>query len=106
EALFLLMESYGFRNTFGNLAMFAAIRRASSLLRATRTAFSSQGKTARTKPSARLDRLRSSLETDHPRRRSFFAALGLCSRHKKVPPPHPADMCHRDHSGPDPSRVS
>jgi hypothetical protein len=64
---------------------------------AARTNFSSPGKTARIKPSAGLDPLRSSLETGHPCSRSFFLALGLCSRHKKAPPLHPADTCHRDH---------
>src|SRR6516225_541393 len=54
--------------------------------------FSSQGKTARAKPSAQLDLLPSSSETDHHCSRSVFAALGSCPRHKKVPPLHPADV--------------
>jgi hypothetical protein len=47
---------------------------------ATRTNFSSPGKTARTEPSARLDPLQSSSEPDHPCSRSFFAALGLATQ--------------------------
>ena len=73
---------------------------------ATRSTFSSQGKTARTKPSAGLGPLRSSSEPDHPCIRSFFAALGLCTRHKKVPPQHLASTCHQDHPRPVPVRVS
>src|SRR5215471_11503525 len=75
-----------------------------SVLIAQQRGLSSQEKTARTKPSDRLDPLRSSLETD--RRRSFFAALGLCTRHKKVPPLHPASTCLQDHPRPGPVRVS
>src|SRR6516165_10728025 len=81
-------------NNSGSLAMFAAIT------------FSSQEKTARAKPFAQLDLLPSSSETDHPCSRSVFAALGSCPRHKKVPPPHPAGMCHQDGSRPDPVCVS
>jgi hypothetical protein len=35
-----------------------------------------------------------------------FAAPGLCTRHKKVPPLHPASTCHQDHPRPGPARVS
>src|SRR5215471_1420722 len=68
-------------------------------------AFSSPGKTARTKPSARLDPLRTSSELDRCSR-SFFAALGLCTRHKKVPPLHPASTYPQDHPRPGPVRGS
>jgi hypothetical protein len=61
--------------------------------------FSSRGKTARTKPSDRLDLLRSSSELDRwcIYSGSFFAALGLWIRRKKVPTLHPAGVCQQDH---------
>lgn len=57
---------------------------------AARTTFSSRAKTARTKCSVQLDPLRSSSETDHPHSRSFFAALGSCTRHRSV---SQTDLC-------------
>jgi hypothetical protein len=47
-----------------------------------------------------------SSEPDHPCNSSFFATLGLCTRHKKVPPLHPADMCQQDHPRPVRAHVS
>ena len=59
---------------------------------------SSQEKTARTKLFARIDSLRTSSGPDRccMYSRSFFAALGLCARHEKVPPQHLASRYHRD----------
>src|SRR5215471_9602035 len=70
--------------------------------------FSSQEKTATTKPYAGPHLLRSSSEQDRCSMCScsFFAALGLCTRHKKVPPPHPAGLCQQGHPRPLPVRVS
>jgi ABC-type uncharacterized transport system substrate-binding protein len=70
--------------------------------------FSSQEKTATTKPSAGSRLLRSSSEPDRccMYSRSFFAALGLCTRHKKMPPLHPAGMCQWCPHRPLPVRVS
>ena len=87
-------DAYALLSKSGSLAMFAAIT------------FSSQGKTARAKPSAQLDLLPSSSETDHHCSRSVFAALGSCPRHKKVPPLHPAGVRHQDGFRPDPVCVS
>ena len=65
-------------------------------------------KTARTKLFARIDSLRTSSGPDRccMYSRSFFAALGLCARHEKVPPQHLASRYHRDRPRPDFVRVS
>src|SRR5215469_8638973 len=71
--------------------------------------FSSREKTATTEPSAGPDLLRSSSEPDRCctySSHSFFAALGLCTRHEKVPPLHPAGLCQSGHPRPLPVRVS
>src|SRR5215471_8412576 len=71
--------------------------------------FSSREKTATTEPSAGPDLLRSSSEPDRCctySSCSFFAALGLCTRHEKVPPLHPAGLCQSGHPRPLPVRVS
>src|SRR6516164_997475 len=87
------------------LRQLGDIRRDPPRLHCAGNAFSSPGKTAKTKPSARLDPLRTSSELDRCSR-SFFAALGLCTRHKKVPPLHPASTYPQDHPRPGPVRGS
>src|SRR5215472_14816509 len=62
--------------------------------------FIGQERMARTKLSAGLRPLSSSSEPDRCSR-YFFAALGLCTRHTKVPLLHPARIPHQDHSRPD-----
>jgi len=69
---------------------------------------SSPEKTARTKLFARIDSLRTSSEPDrcYMYSCSFFAALGWCTRHEKVPPQHLASRSHRDRPRPGLVRVS
>jgi len=95
----------GSRVSGGSEVEFARGVSSRASLRWQSDAFSSPGKTAMTKPSAALHPLRTSSEPDRCSR-SFYATLGLCTRHKKVPPLHPASTCLQDHQPPGPVPVS